>query len=616
MSLDNNQIKAVEFGLGPVLVTAGPGSGKTTVITHRIKFLIEHLNIPADKILVITFTKQASLQMSDRFNSLMKDEYTPVAFGTFHAIFYQIILSLVGSNNVNLIKEKEKYELLKNILQKYDNIKIENAYLGEIIKEFSMIKNKGIKLSEHKSILLDDDKFSICFNEYNNAMREAGKIDFDDMCVRCLELLKDNKNFLESWQERFKVILVDEFQDINPLQYEIVRLIGNKYKNVFAVGDEDQSIYSFRGASPGMMFKFLEDFKASQIFLSINYRCNEDIVEIASKLIVHNKNRFNKSIKANSESKGGLTIEGFETNYQEYEKVKDTLIQYKNSNCLEECAILYRTNAVPMNLLFLLNKNKIPFTLKEKPESLIDSFVIKDILAYFELANGNLVRNNLVKVMNKPNRYISREIVDRSIREYQSKIKDNKDFDINTLLRNSKDKNYLYRNIYLLKTQLEKLKTLNPYAGIIYILKVIDYESFLKKYAYDNGIKFEEYKEKVDFIKDFSKDYDTFSEMKEGLMLCEVMISQNNASKNNDKGVSIMTMHSSKGLEWDNVILPDIIAGNVPYKKAKTFEELEEERRLFYVAITRARKNLMIGYVDNRELNIHKSVFIKEITES
>ena len=296
--LDEIQQKAVTHGEGPLLVTAGPGSGKTTVITHHIKFLIDYLGVPPKEILVITFTKSAATEMKERFMRLCDIRNTEVVFGTFHAFFYQILRRSAGFQHDSLLKEKEKYTILRDILRDKKIHFYENTYLEDLLGEISQANNQN-SIDKFESALVDQEIFKEVYFEYKRRKSGLHKIDFDDMVTECLSLLRCDRNILQKWQKSFRYILVDEFQDINPMQYEIVKMLAEPHHNIFAVGDEDQSVYSFRGANPKICFSFMEDYpEAKQIFLSVNYRCHKDIVEASKSLISHNRHRFKKEIKA------------------------------------------------------------------------------------------------------------------------------------------------------------------------------------------------------------------------------------------------------------------------------------------------------------------------------
>ena len=319
MSLSETQSRAVAHGAGPCICLAGPGSGKTTVITERTKYLIEKQGISPSEILVITFTKAASIEMRERFHNAMKGRYAPVTFGTFHAVFFTILKAAYHYTAENILREEEKYTILRDILEPMDlEIEDEKEFLLGVTEEISLIKNERISLEHYYSSNCPEDVFRSIFREYQQALIRKRKLDFDDMLVCTYELLKARPDICRGWQKRFRYILIDEFQDINAIQYETVKLLAQPGNNLFIVGDDDQSIYRFRGAKPEIMLNFQKDFpKAVMIQLAENYRSTECIIKGAGRVIAHNTNRFQKSthgIRGNGEK---ITISFFQNQAME-----------------------------------------------------------------------------------------------------------------------------------------------------------------------------------------------------------------------------------------------------------------------------------------------------------
>lgn len=599
--LDEIQQKAVTHGEGPLLVTAGPGSGKTTVITHHVRFLIESMGISPEKILVITFTKSAATEMKERFLRLTGEKDTEVVFGTFHAFFYQILRRSGGFTHDSILKDKEKYIFLKDILKSEKVTFYENSFLEELLSEISQVKNKG-NLAQFESGLLEKERFQKIFTEYERRLEAVQKIDFDDMVIRCLQLFQRDSMVLRKWQESFQYILVDEFQDINPGQYEIVKLLAEPHHNVFAVGDEDQSIYSFRGANPGICFEFLKDYpEAQQLFLTINYRCHKAIVESAKQLIAHNKLRFQKDISAlerKEEKKDiaekGLFISSHRYEREEYEAIAKQLKEYAQDHSLKDCVILFRTNMISPLFFQMLKQYKIPYFTKTGAQNWQENTTVKDIRAYFALAEGELTRKNLFRIMNKPSRYFSRNIVREDYFTWEE------------LLKNTKGQFYLQEQIQKLRKDLDYIKKLPLYAAIGYIRRGIGYDNWLKE---QGGRILRDGEEMLENLRILSGECETFAE------LWELLDKEEKTETVNEKeSVAVMTYHGAKGLEWPMVILPDVLEGITPYKRAKNEEETEEERRMFYVALTRAKDAAHIYTLYPDEA--HKkspSVFIKEV---
>lgn len=595
--LDETQQKAVTYGEGPLLVTAGPGSGKTTVITHHIKYLINNLGISPKEILVITFTKSAATEMKERFLRLCNIENTEVVFGTFHAFFYQILRQSADFDHNSILKEKEKYAILRDILKVKKMHFYENTYLEDVLNEISQVKNQN-NLNEFKSLLMEQEVFKEVLDEYEYRKKSLHKIDFDDMITNCYDLLKKDENALFRWRKRFRYILIDEFQDINPMQYEIVKMLAEPHHNIFAVGDEDQSIYSFRGADPRICFQFMEDYsEAKQIFLTINYRCNKDIVEASKRLISHNKNRFQKEIygKNISNTMKGTQVRYFHNEQESYETLAKELKEYQRINKLSECAILFRTNMISPLFIQELKKNRISYRMKIQYKNWQENPIVKDILAYLALAKGDLSRKNFYRIMNKPVRYISGDMISQEIMSWD------------LLERNAKNYFSVLEQVRKLRQDIIYIKSLPLFAAIGYIRRGIGYESWLRGQdgkVYRDGIEI------LDMIKNMARDCETPEELEDILANTD----KNEEEYNTNNTVEIMTYHGAKGLEWPVVYLPDVLEGISPYRRAHTPEEMEEERRMFYVALTRARERVLI-YTLYEDVKHKKSpsIFLKEL---
>ena len=619
--LDETQQKAVTYGEGPLLVTAGPGSGKTTVITHHIKYLIDNQGVSPKEILVITFTKSAATEMKERFLRLCDIRNTEVVFGTFHAFFYQILRQSAGFQHDSLLKEKEKYTILRDVLRDKKIHFYENTYLEDLLGEISQVKNQN-NLDKFQSALVESEVFKEIFYEYKRRKDSLHKIDFDDMVTECFYLLKSDCTILHKWQKSFRYILVDEFQDINPMQYEIVKLLAEPHHNVFAVGDEDQSIYSFRGAKPKIVFSFMEDYpEAKQIFLSVNYRCHTDIVKASKSLISHNINRFQKEItafqgekcksgKPQTKTEGyvkkcvaskkniyenGLEIMQFQNEQESYEAMARELKEYMNSGRLSECVVLFRTNMISPIFIQELKKNKISYHMKAKCKNWTDNPVIKDIMAYLSIAKGDLNRKNLFRIMNKPVRYISRDMITTESMTWEM------------LEQNASKYFSVLEQVRKLRHDTEYIKDLPIVAAIGYIRRGIGYERWLQE---QGGKLYQEGMEVLDTIRILARDCDTAKELEDMLLSMTEHIKEDTG----ENAVEIMTYHGAKGLEWPVVFLPDVLEGITPYKRAHSKEETEEERRMFYVALTRAENRVVVHTL--KEDTRHKkspSVFIKEL---
>lgn len=298
--LSLEQQEAVRHKDGPAMILAGPGSGKTTVVVSRVRHLIESCQVHPSEILVITFTRAAAREMKERFLGLMGAGRTEVSFGTFHAVFFQILKYAYGYTANNILREEEKYQFLRDSVRKCNlELDDEAEFISDVTAEIGRVKNERANLQEYKATSCNTSIFLKIYHDYDNRLRRSNKIDFDDMLVYCYELLQERSDILRAWQRKFRYILVDEFQDINRLQYEITRLLAAPEQNLFIVGDDDQSIYRFRGAKPEIMLHFEADYPgAKRVVLGTNYRSTRQIVEGAEKVIANNQERFPKKLRA------------------------------------------------------------------------------------------------------------------------------------------------------------------------------------------------------------------------------------------------------------------------------------------------------------------------------
>ena len=292
MKINKSQLKAINHNKGPMLVLAGPGSGKTLVITRRTQNLIEEYGVNPSNILVITFTKAAAIEMKERFHSLTQGAGKGVCFGTFHAVFFTILKYAYNFNASNIIREDQRYQLFKEIIRQLQlEIDDEKDFISNLISEISLVKGERMDLDHYYSINCSEEVFKKVYQSYQNQLRRANLIDFDDMLLLCFELLRERKDILALWQEKYQYILIDEFQDINQVQYDIIKMLALPDNNLFIVGDDDQSIYRFRGASPDIMLNFDKDYPDStMVFLDTNYRSTKNIVNSAGNVIKNNKN--------------------------------------------------------------------------------------------------------------------------------------------------------------------------------------------------------------------------------------------------------------------------------------------------------------------------------------
>lgn len=594
--MNEAQKKAVAHFTGPCMVLAGPGSGKTTVITKRVETLIKTYHVRAEDILVITFTKAAATEMKERFQKLAGEGY-PVSFGTFHAVFFSILRHAYQYRASNIIKDEQKMEILREILSRLRlELEDENEFLMQIAGEISKVKGEMLSLSAYYPVNAGKKEFEEFYNGYQEALVKKRLLDFDDMKIYCHELFSKRPDILAMWQKRYPFILVDEFQDIDRGQYEIVQMLARPSNNLFIVGDDDQSIYRFRGAKPEIMLNFEKDYEnCERIFLSTNYRSTKRIVEMADRVIRVNKKRFAKKIDTVNEEGAPVTISCAEDVQAENEEIIKKILYYRDKQIpLSEMAVLYRTSTQPQPLAERMIRFNIPFVMKEKIPNIYNHWIVRDVLTYIRIALGSCERRDFLQIINRPNRYIRRELLS----EPQIRLEDiKKDFEFD-------GKDWMAERVEKLQYDLEMIRTMRPVAAIYYIRKAVEYNDYLFEYARYHQVKSEDLFEVLDRLSELAKPYDTYEEWFAHIKDYEEELRKKQEEQQKQKeqknGVAFATMHASKGLEYQVVFLLDANEGFTPYKKAVMEEDIEEERRLFYVAMTRAKKHLHVYFTKER----------------
>lgn len=609
MSLNHAQTEAVAHNKGPCMVLAGPGSGKTLTIAKRIEYLIMKHKVRPEEILVITFTKYAAWEMKNRTRSICGPSSYAVTFGTFHGIYYGILKWAYRLNQSNLLSDEEKYRILREILPGIDwdqepEADEEKDYLQELAIEIGNVKNNCMDIEEYEPVKYTTEKFRKLYRTYEETKKKYRKIDFEDMLIQCRDLFMKRPDILKKWQEKFQYILVDEFQDVNQAQYDVVRMLAAPQDNLFVVGDDDQSVYGFRGAKPGIMMEFMKDYpKARQILLDVNYRSSGYIVKGALRVIGNNKIRFEKKIEAFREPDETVHVQEVKDPVQEAEYVLERIREYREKGVsYTEMAVLYRTNVDARAMSELMTEYQIPFVMKEHLNNIYEHFIALDMISYLRLSQGEYDRKYFLQIANRPNRYLTRESMKTGNVSYES------------LRRYYRDKDWMVDRIDQLEWDMKMICDKTPYAAIQYIRKRMGYDEFLKEYAAYRKISSEDLFAVLEEIWQNSKGYGTIKEWFEHIESYGKMLKEQNKKNGEKEGVNLMTMHAAKGLEFDTVFVIEANEGSCPYKKATTDEEIEEERRLFYVAMTRAKRKLVISYVKEKNgKDLLPSRFVSEL---
>lgn len=609
MGFNEAQTKAICHKNGPAMVLAGPGSGKTLVITRRVEYLIKKHGVRPEQILVITFTKAAAKEMRERFTRITKDERFPVTFGTFHGIYYGILKWAYRMNASNIFSEEEKTALLKEVIAGMElEMEDEKEFLQGIASEIGQIKNNRLLLEAYESCSCSDQMFRQIYEEYERRRKLLKKIDFDDMLVLCYELFQKRPDILQMWQKKFQYILIDEFQDINQVQYDVIRMLALPENNLFIVGDDDQSIYRFRGARPEIMLGFSRDYpNAKSIILDVNYRSTKAVVSAARRVIERNKNRYQKEIVTVNEQGDNVHIQEVRHPVEESHYVREQIAKAVAAGIEpSQIAVLYRTNTEPRALVETFMEYHIPFQMKEHLPNLYEHFIGRDFQAYMRMALGGRDRGDFLMIMNRPNRYIGRDSVEPGAISFEN------------LRKYYMEKDWMVDRIDQLEVDLKVISRMTPYAAIQYIRKSVGYDLFLNEYAIRRKMKLEDLQEMIREMEERAKEFKTIEEWFAHIETYTVELKQQAVTRTEDRNVlSLMTFHSAKGLEYDTVFIIGANEDVTPYKKAELPEEIEEERRMFYVAMTRAKKHLTISYV--REKNgkaMEQSRFLGELLQN
>ena len=603
----------------PLLVLAGPGSGKTFVITRRIRYLLEKKNVAPDKILVLTFTREAAesmkqryLDMASQMPELLSDPTQTVNFGTFHSVFYHILKQSPNHHlyENEILKEADKRELLMPVLKKWlpesPVWELQNA-CPELLAAFGYYKNTGNREEAQRRV---PDPFAShfqrLFEAYEVMRRRNCRYDFDDILTDCRRLLAENSGIRAMWQERFDHILIDEFQDCNPIQYEILKLLAKPPYHLFAVGDDDQSIYGFRGAEPFCMQAFLTDFDANREILCVNYRSREEIIEASEKVIRENMQRFEKKIRAAKEGKEkeaqAFCVRKFPDRNQEWKYLKE------NAKNAGECAILFRTNRMMQRFARYLKQEKILYEMSEKEKDPYENETARDMMAYLKIALGGWEFRDLAAVINKPYRGVGREALTACF--YAAKEQKGEDiFEALEKYYHSVSQETAQK-IRQLSLQIRRLAKLPSHLALRYIRRVIGYDEWIEKRERKNPERKEEALETMEWlVLEASRQRDLSAWLKEiregGRQMTEERQGKNGGVKGAFCGLKLMTIHAAKGLEFQKVMIPDCNERIYPHGSMSDSKSIEEERRIFYVGMTRAKEHLelcvLTGSRDNPE---------------
>lgn len=602
-SYNEAQKRAVAHMDGPMMVLAGPGSGKTHVITGRTCNLIQS-GVLASQILVVTFTKAAARQMKERFLRLMRMRSSAVTFGTFHGVFYGILKKAYRLRPDTIIGDDVRRRLIRELLLSVSAEQADEEDLADLVgAEISKVKDSRIDVEHFYSACLPEESFRGLYASYQEYLHTEKKMDFDDIMLYTWRLFVRYPDILSAWRGKFRYILIDEFQDINQIQYDIIKLLAHPADNLFVVGDDDQSIYRFRGANPQFILNFDRDFPgAGRVILDTNYRSTQPIIAAANRLIRGNHVRFEKHARPVRAGEAAVEIRAFDTDKAENEALARHLLSDIRAGVhAAGICVLFRTNTGSRRTVETMMEYNLPFRVRDNLPSIYQHYIAKDIIAYLKLGEGARDRTYFLRIANRPNRYLRRDSFDE------------REIAFEALYDRYADKNWMVERIGKFEHDLRVIGDLTPLGAINYIRHVIGYEDYLKQYAEDRRISAEELFEVLDEITDASKGFDTAEAWFDHIRAYEEKLKTTNAEQNPD-AVTLSTLHGVKGLEYDSVYIMDVNETIIPHKKALLDADIEEERRLLYVGMTRARQALHLFWTkEKREKSMQPSRFLAEI---
>lgn len=603
------QEQAIKTINGQILLISCPGSGKTTTMLRRIDHML-NVGIPAEQILMVTFTDAAATEMKERFAKQYNK--TGVTFSTIHSLCLKVITDSISSP-LRIITQQEQYALLKDILIEVRIPATVNR--KDILTDISAFKNSGGILDLFIPTFIESDAFKKIYFAYEAEKDKKMFVDFDDLLLICKKLLSENRMILEKYQSKYRYIMVDEYQDTNNIQKDIIYLLTGSDGNLCVVGDDDQSIYGFRGANPRVMLDFEKDYPScKKIEMSVNYRSRPEIINAAKDLIENNKDRFPKDIQPFRNGHGTVIYNSSDVRADE---ISFMIGEIKKLHCdnipYSNISILSRTNMQMDEIAAALEKDKIPYRSGDVIPDVYEHFIFGDILSYLRLINGDGSVKDLIRIINRPNRYVQESTVRNLGSASPTTILNIANSMFSEHKRYADELKKFYSQLIIVK-EFDTVKD-----QVNGILDIIGYRRFLEDYAKRTDIPDSVFFDKASY---YIRDLEThrFSDYQKWERYAFYQITQHREKlKNTEKDcVTLSTMHRSKGLEWDVVFLTDCCQGTIPISKASTAEAIEEERRLFYVSVTRAKERLYVLNYKNKTVGKKKSpvkpsIFIKEL---
>lgn len=628
--LNDKQKEAVLATEGPCLVIAGAGSGKTKVLTHKIAYLISEKNVKPYNILAITFTNKAASEMKQRVEKIVGDVAQEMWMGTFHSICVRILrrfIDRIGFDTSFLIFDTSDQKTVVKECLKALNIDDKTFSDRSVLSEISNAKNEMLTPKAYQAKYSGEfrkEKIGQVYELYQKRLRENNAIDFDDIINYTIDILSENPDVLQYYTEKFKYVLVDEYQDTNKAQFTLVTILASRYGNITVVGDNDQGIYSFRGADISNILNFEKDFPGTKIIkLEQNYRCTGNILKAANAVIKHNENKYEKKLWTENEDGSLPCLYQAEDEYDEANYVVKQIEHLKTEEYLKpkDFVILYRMNAQSRAIEDILRRENIPYKIVgglkfyERKE-------IKDTIAYLRLIHNTSDNLSLKRIINEPKRGIGKtsldkiqEISDRTGTSMYEIIKHAEEFDLNRVKANAEEFINLIEELRLKKQELSISELLK---------EVLNKSGYTRALELENTVEAETRMQNLEEFLTVAIEFEeesadnTLPEFLESITLS----SDVDEMQDEDNTVTLMTLHSAKGLEFPVVFLVGMEEGIFPgYKSIGEPKELEEERRLFYVGITRAKQFLHLTCAKHRTIfgsTSYNAVsrFIKEIPDN
>ncbi|WP_317854715.1 ATP-dependent helicase [Chakrabartyella piscis] len=591
--LNKAQLEAVRHKEGSMMVLAGPGSGKTTVILCRLQKMLREMDLSGGQVLVVTFTKAAAVQMKTRFGDRGQGK---VWFSTFHSLFFRILRETYGYGVDRVLQGEDGRKFItQTILENnWANNDVDDM-VNLFFTQLTYMKNEMIPLEDFEPNDMKDDIFQKLYKAYEAYKARQDKMDFDDMLVECHQLLQEDKETLARWQKKFPYIMVDEFQDINRVQYECISLLAGKEKNIFVVGDDDQSIYSFRGASPEFLMRFEKEFTpCAKVTLDVNYRSSDRIISVSQKAITNNLERFPKDISGIAGEGEKVTFFLAEDRNIEAQRIGEKIVHLLDAEVPpHEIAIIYRTNMQGCAFARELYRRQIPYFIRDVGSNVYDHWIARDLLAYLLLAENPDSDSHLRQILNKPKRYIGKDLLEEAQSMPYAMLR--------SLFVCPSLKKWQSEALEGLQQDLAQIEKRDVYEAIRYIRRVVGYDEYLEEYATYRKTSGQVFMEIADELMELAKGEVSVASFRQTLEeMSQQMKEQSRKSEDAyNKCVVLTTMHGAKGLEFQAVFVPSLVEGIVPHEKGIA-NHMEEERRLFYVAMTRAKEKLCLSTIRSK----------------